>query len=451
MRDPLLLRSPWPQPVPDGYGRAFDFHLTGFAGWLDRAGANARLGLVLCSGRRAAASFVESVGIDNIEVVHTPARLDRPVHPRIHDHQGTHFNRTLFVVDGLDPAQPALFEALDGRAGLIDRTATWVALVIDSLEALGALYTHAPGLAARIGRRCLIIDGHAAESKAAPLDPALLARWRGAEHTAERIYHHAMTPGHMPSLLDVDRLARSGYAPSLVGRVMHPERQRLYSLWRAGAAPRALPFTADQAGPVAATAALREGAATLDEQTRTRLIARLADDESRLAVDAPLPPGLLADLRQVLRGEADAKVGQRLQAEVHRLEPWLVAHAQEGLAAMAAVDGDLEGCVTGLARVVAAASVGGLPELVFDALEKQVQIAVYRDRRSEAKLRLQALEALAPRLHAPFYAARARLARGEFTAPLDPATATLEFQSAERLFRAHGYPTWADSAAEAMP
>lgn len=448
MRDPLLLRSPWPQPVPDGYGRAFDFHLTGFAGWLDRAGANARLGLVLCSGPQAAQRFFESIGIDHIEVVHTPARLDRPVHPRIHDHQGTHFNRTLFVVDGLDPGQPALFEALDGRAGLLDRTATWVALVIDSLAALEALYTHAPKLAGRIGRRCLIIDGHAADSKADPVDPTLLARWRDAEHTAERIYHHAMTPGHPPSLLDVDRLARSGYAPSLVGRVMHPERQRLYALWRAGREAKALPFVADQAGPVAALAALRGGVS--DAQTRSQLIARLADDPARLAAGVPVADELLAALQAVTNG-VDPQAAALLQAEVHRLEPWLVALAHQALAAMAAAEGDLDGCSAGLARAIAAGSVGGLPEVVFDALEKQAQIAVFTDRRGEAKMRLQALEALAPKLHAPFYAARARLARGEFNAPLDPATAALELQAAERLFRAHGYPTWAETAAESLP
>lgn len=455
MPHPLLLRSVWPIPVADGYGRAFDFHLTTFAGWLNRSGAEARLALVLCSGPGARDRFVESIGIDRIEVVHAPARPEQPVDPRITAHAGSHFNNTLFVVDGLDPSRPALFEALDGRVGLLARTATWVALVVDSLAALQALYIHAPRLAARVMRRCLVLDGHVADAKSAPLPDALRDRWWAAAHTAERIYHEALTAGHPPALVDFDRLARTGYLPALVGRVMHPERQRLCALWNAGPDARALPFTAEQAGPVVAEAALRRAKGSLDDDMRDALQGRL-DARSRIGTDGRLPTGALNDLRAVRAmgegtAEVDAAAVARLRAAADALDPWLSAHAHEALAAAAAAEGDLEACAAGLARTVKTAEAVGLPEMAFEAIEKQVKIAVFGDRLGEAKTKLQALEALAPLLHSPFYAGRARLARGEFVAPLDPARAALELQAAERLFRAHGYPTWAATARESMP
>lgn len=453
--EPVLLRSPWPAPVPDGYGRALDFHLTAFARWLLRAGAEPRLALVLCSGPAARDRFVEGVAIDGVEVQAAPASTARPVHPAISGHQGSHFNRTLYVVDGLT-SDRGLLEALDGRTGMLARSATWVALVVERLDVLGALYAHAPRLAGQVMRRCLVLDGHAAGSKAEPLDPGLRARWTDAR-LAERIYHHAMTPGAPPALLDFDRLARTGYLPAQVGRVMHPERQRLAALWNAGPEARALPFTADQAGPVAAEAALRRAGPALDPTLAKRLIARL-DDVGRLgAGEVPGEPRL-ADLRAVrAMGTGDAPLDPAVVERCRRAVgadgygPALTAHAHQALAMAAAAAGDLEACAADLEAAGRAAGRAGLPELLFDVLEKQIQIAVFAEQRGPAKSLLERLEALAPLLHGPFFAARARLARGEYTAPLDPARAAVELGEAERLFRAHGYPTWAATAREALP
>lgn len=455
MSQPLLLHAPWPRPVPDGYGRAFDFHLTTCARWLRRSGAEPRLLVVLCSGRGARDRFVDGIGIDGVEVVLAPCRADQPVHRAIADHAGTHFNATLFVADGLEGAEPALFEALEGRRGLLTKAATWVALMVESLETLGSLYRYAPRLMADVMRRCLVLDARAAESKAAPLDADIRGRWRGAERVAEHIYHHAMTPGHGPSLTAFDRLARTGYLPALVGRVMHPERQRLCGLWSAGPDARALPFAAEQAGPAAAEAALRHAPHAVDDAARAVLAARL-DDLGRLAAGVALPPGLLADLAAVEamgRGEhpVERAVTKRLRAAVSGAPLDVAAHAHRALAAACAADGDLDGCSAALAEAVTVAEAAGLAEVAFDMLEKQVQLAVFADRLGEAKTVLQRLEALAPTLHSPFYAARARLARGEFSAPLDPARAALELQEAERLFRAHGHPEWARTAQEALP
>ena len=61
-------------------------------------------------------------------------------------------------------------------------------------------------------------------------------------------------------------------------------------------------------------------------------------------------------------------------------------------------------------------------------------------KRGPARALVDRLELLAPRLHAPFYAARFRLARGEFVAPLDAHRAEADLSLARTLFAGHGYP-----------
>lgn len=453
MSDPLLLRSPWPTPVADGYGRAFDFHLTTTARWLRRSGAESRLLLVLCSGAEARDRFVSGIGIDGIDVVLAPSSPAHPVHPAISAHEGSHFNSTLFVADGIEGAGVDLFGALDGRVGLLTKAATWVALMVESVETLHDLYRYAPRLMARVMRRCLVLDHHAAESTSAPVDDEIRHRWKTPAQLAERIYHEAMTPAHAPEPLAFDRLARTGYLPALVGRVMHPERQRLCGLWSAGPDARTLPFAAEQAGPASAEAALRR--LTLDAPTRAALGERL-DPPGRLAVGAALPAGPLADLAAVDamgRGQVpvDAVTVKRLRKATDTLPADVAAHAHMARAAASAAASDLDGCSAALAAALEAADLALLPELTFDVLEKQMQLAVFGDRRGAAKTRLQRLEELAPTLQTPLYAGRAHLARGAFQALLDPARANVELREAERLFRAHGYPDWARTARESMP
>lgn len=454
---PFLLSSPWPAPVPNGEGRALDFHLGAFGRWLTTAGAEPRLALVLCSGRAARDRFVEGIGFDRIEGVHAPATPARPVHPAVLAHHGDHFNRTLFVVDGFEDAgdREALFAGLEGRVGTLDQSATWVAVVVESLEALGALYAHAPSLARRAKRRLLVLDAHAADSKAAPLSADLRARWRRDGRIAEQVFHHAMTPAHAPDALDFDRLARTGYAPAFVGRAMHPERQRLAALWHAGPGAGSLPFAADQAGPVAARAAL--GHAALDAPTREALAKRIEAPIDRFVAGLPVADApILAQLRHVAamgEGEATPAPGAlaRLRGLVAEAEPAVRAHAHAAIAAAAAALEDVERCEAALAACADAAAEAGLPELLFDALEKQTRLHALLDRPSKARGTFGALDALAPELHAPLYAGRRLLARGELSAPLDPARAAVDLAEAERLFTAHGWPDRAATAREVLP
>lgn len=454
--EPMLIRSEWSSPMPGLAERAFDFHLSTLARWLTSAGAEPRLAIVLCAGSEARSRFAAAIEIDRIKVVHTPATLARPLHPTLLAHEGDHFNSTLHLVDGFEAGDPtALFEALAGRVGLLTRTATWVAIVIESLEALAALYAAAPVLAAKAMRHVLVTGGAIKARDDDAIPPALASRWMRDGRIAELTFHHLLTPRAPPTGLDFDRLVRTGYVEAIVGHEVHPERQRLALLWAAGPEAATLPFPAHQAGEVTALAAARRLPHALGPIERKTFTERLAGwPRARLAAglsvdDAPV----LAALRHVAAvGQGEISGGPalltRLRALVAEADPSLRAHAAQAIAAAAAALDDLEACESALGDAAVAARAAGLVELLFDVIEKQVQIHGYRDRRGPAREALDLLEELCPGLCSPFYAARLLLARGEFLAPLDAARAGEELRAAERLFAAHGYPEWAELAAE---
>lgn len=453
------MRSEWSTPVPDGTGRALDFHLAEFARWLTTAGAEPRLALVLCTGPAAKARFIEGIAIDRIDVVHAPATPARPLHPKLLAHQGDHFNTTLFVVDGFEHGDPTpLFHMLDGQRGVMTRSATWTAVVIESLGALEALERAAPGLTRAFMRRCLVIDSAGVESRQAPLDVGRQAAWLERGWVAERVFHHVMTSEAAPLYSDFGRLVRTGYVAALTGRRMHPERQRLVELWCAGPEARALPFPPTQAGPAAAQAIGRHLPHLVDEGLSDALGEVIGlDAAARLAAGLPVGDApvvaLMARLHEMTAGERPAAPGlmSKLKGLADELPRALRAHAWELIAGVAAALDDLERCEAALAEAARHARAAGALELWFDVLEKQTQIHAFLDRRSVARETLSALEALAPRLHSPLYAGRRLLARGEYLLGLDPARAEADLARAERLFTSHGYPRWAERARGGQP
>lgn len=448
---PLTIRSEWSTPAAGLAGRAFDHHLTEYARWLTTAGAEPRLAIVLCAGPGARDRFIAGLDFDRVDVVRAPATPARPLHPKLLAHQGDHFNTLLYVIDGFENGDPAeLFAALNGRAGVITGVATWVAIVIESVEALCALYTKAPRLAAEAKRRVLVVG--APPAPVAPAPDALRDRWLRDNRVAELIFHHVATSDTPPSPLDFGRLVRSGYVDATLGAKQHPERQRLGALWQAGP-DGPLPFPAAQAGRAAAIEALRRLGDRLAPADRAALDATLVGDpDARLAagLDVDGLHGALAHLAAVGRGEASGGPAliTRLDGLLKTSTPALRALGQQTIAAAAAALGDLDRCEAALVAAADAARDAGLLETWFEVTEKQVQIHTYLDRRARAREALDRLEALTPALCSPFWAARLLLARGELFAGLDAARATDEFAAAERLFAAHGYPEWAELAAD---
>ena len=73
-------------------------------------------------------------------------------------HQGTHFNSTLFIVDGLESLTRDAFSTLNGQRGLLNRMATWVAIVVEDMETLCRLYQMSGDLMRDAERRLLVVS-----------------------------------------------------------------------------------------------------------------------------------------------------------------------------------------------------------------------------------------------------------------------------------------------------
>ena len=438
-----LLRSPWSAPSGALAERAFEHHAAAYAGWLAHSGAEGRLALVLSSGPQATERLLRTLSTTRVEVVRAPSTPARPVHPKLAAHKGDHFNHTLHVVDGFDAGDPAAqLETIDGQRSMLDKMATWVALVVESPASLVALERHAPGVWRAIQRRCVVLHPEMFDAQGPPQDPAVLDRWASDGRVAERVYHYAMHPGEAPEYHAFSRFVRSGYVGFSVGRPQHPEREQLSRLW----ATTGIPFDLADAGPAAAEAVARHRASGLDAATRAALEVRLIGaPRARLAAGWMLPDhSVFEALRVVQAGACDADAVGALRALVAADEvgPGLRTHAELAIAAAVAGEGDLDACRDALEAAVTHAKRAAL-EVRFDALEKLAQVCTFTHERGRARELVDALELLAPRLQSPFYAARFRLARGEFLAPLDAHRAKADLDLARTLFAGHGYPKWA--------
>ncbi len=381
--DVALTRSDWSTPAPEGGARAFDHHAAALGLWLRRAGAEARLALVLASGPAGRSRLWETLTMEGVEVLPAPSTPERPLHGDLAAHSGNHFNRKLYVVDGL--REPDQLRTLEGQRSVLRRTATWVALTVTSVAELEALYRYAPALMRDVQWRCLALTDEMAGASAEP-DADLQGTWRRTR-IAEAVYAHAMSPQAEPDYLDFARFVRSGYVGwSLEGE--HPDRARLRALW-SGDEP------APGGGP-----AVREAVA----RHRGGRSVELPDD----------PAGVAA--HNALDAAAAAADADEIDACVHFLEE--AARVRDPIA----------------------------PELRFEILEKQAQVFSALDRHSPARAALDALEALAPELQSPLYAGRALLARARTLGGLDPARGRVDATRAASLFDAHGYPEWAEAA-----
>ena len=427
-----LLRSVWSEPTPALAERAFEHHAAAYSGWLQHSGAEGRLALVLSSGPQATERLLRSLSTTRVEVVRAPSTPARPLHPQLAKHSGDHFNHTLYVVDGFDAGDPgAQLDTLDGQRSMLKKMATWVAIIAESPHTVAAIERHAPNLWNGIERRVLALHPEMLRAGIEPLDAETTERWRAQGRVAEGLHHYALTPHAAPAYHDFARFVRAGYVPLVVGAEQHPDRARLAAMWAGDDVPL------EDAGPAVLDAAVRHRGATIDP-------ARVSP-EARLAAGWPLPDhSVFEALRRVQTLEApddDAVGALEALVAVDGVGAGVRTHAALAVAAAHAACGDLDRCRGALevaVRHAGAASVA--PEVRFDALEKLAQVHTFTHQRGPARALVDRLELLAPRLHAPFYAARFRLARGEFVAPLDAHRAEADLSLARTLFAGHGYP-----------
>ena len=117
----LCRDSQWPLSGSIPVAIPTEFHLNRYCRWLLSAGADPRLSIVLCAGAGAKQSFIDGVRARKIIPELAPARSQRPVAENLSKHQGTHFNSTLFIVDGLESLTRDAFSTLNGQRGLLNR------------------------------------------------------------------------------------------------------------------------------------------------------------------------------------------------------------------------------------------------------------------------------------------------------------------------------------------
>ncbi len=443
--DLLLEKSAWSDgPVPPATSAAF--HVEGLARWLRAAGAEPRLALALCSGDGAARTLAAALGAHGVEVVPAPSTARTPVHPALAAHQGDHFNNRLFWVDGFEDADgEAALAALEARSAGLKRMATWVLVVIESPAALARLERVAPRLKSAFDRRCLLLDPGVADLRGTDVDPAIVEDWRRRQRVPELVYHAGCAPRLAPTYDDFSRLVRSGYASLHVELELDPERRRLMDLWQG------LPVT--DPGPAAAEAILRHRTPG-DRAALATLLARApgaryacglsVDDVPLLAGMARLRDGI-AEGRAVAPTEIEALRNRAATAEIG---PHLRVHMELLVAAAAAAADDVATCDDALRGAVARVRTGApvAPELVFEVEEKSAQLHALLNRRGPAKEALDRLDDAARLTASPFYAGRLALAKGDYTAPLDPARARQWFHQARHVFEAHRYGDWATQA-----
>ncbi|MCK6572126.1 hypothetical protein L6V77_13630 [Myxococcota bacterium] len=442
----------------------FDFHVDTFARWLRSAGAEARLAIAFVSGPAARQALERGLAARGCRPVTATARPGTPVHPTLAAHQGDHFNDTLFVVDGLECEDAARgLREIGTQIAQFRRLATWVVVLIESPAALAALESAGGILRRHAARRFVVLSGEDAFPLEDPVSADAVSRWRREHRVAERIYHLARTPGTAPDLLDFGRLLRAGWGGLRVHPDAHATGTQLRKAWMerprdAGALMQLLaspdpelslgigrlcPWSLEPGAPRAALAM------NLAPSPEARYM-------SGLPVSGEGPLAALAEARSTLD---DGRLPSfqvlstlRAAAEDGVFSAHLRMHVRLALAQAAVVAEALETCREELMaadRLITTEGLALAPELVFEVVERRTALDAAAGERADARLGLDRLADLLPRLGSPFYAARHVLARGEQMMALDPGRGREALREAGTLFSAHGYARWAALAREA--
>lgn len=440
---------------------AFEHHLDTFARWLRAAGAEARLAVVYVSGPAARAELARGLEARRCRVVDTPARPGTPVHATLAAHQGDHFNDLLHCVD-LPASGEADLTRVMREIGLqiatFRRVATWVAVVVDSLEGLAALEAAGGILRRHAQRRFLFLSPADPRPLVDPVPAEAVARWQLEHRIAERTYHLALAPEAAPTCLDFARFVRTGYAGLPLRAGAHADLVAMRHLWETppADAAAAAPWVARPSPAVAEMLARWRPALLGDPQIRTSVaMALAADPVARFAVGLPVAdsPALeaLDRLRRAADGGAVPTPAQLAPLEGARgdLGPGLAVHVALHRAAVAVAEGEIGACQAALEEAEARLAEHGIrlaPELIFEVVEKHTGLQAAMGQRGDARAGLDRLGDLLPRLHSPYWAARHALARGEQTLPLDPARGREALREAAVTFHEHGWDTWAAMA-----
>ena len=408
-----ILRSEWPEPNSSQTQAAFGFHLENYTQWLNSAGAQNRLALGFFDSETGLSRSLEYFRNADVEPVVVESSRDEPVPALVSRHRGTHFNRKLFVVRGLSgPDAQHICRGLESQVHELNRGATWVLLIVDSVDAASNLYRFAPRLIAAVARRLLVLDGHGQTSQP-PLPASTLKHWEKSGLICEQIYHTAVTGGLLAGYTDWARLFRSGYG-WVVEKSDETSARDWFELWIG-----VRKLEAQDTLTVDLAEAFGRHSDELSDAERRRLNQHLLPRPiCRLALQ--LDPREHVDqlARIALLGEGPAKLGADWSSQVRQgLAAWSGSPAQcaileSAIAQGAALNGDIDLCESALDEALEHVKETGALELVFELLTVQLKLRVMQGHRLKARQTLDYLEHVALGLHSPLYTGQLSVARG---------------------------------------
>ncbi|MBV71516.1 MAG: hypothetical protein CMH52_09200 [Myxococcales bacterium] len=441
-----IINSEWPEPSSGRWPSAFKYHLDDFSSWLNGAGAESRLAVGLFNDDSALHAFLEGLEPHGVIPVMTSSSDERPVPIEVIQHQGTHFNNKLFIVDGLDVGDVEhRLTMLNAQRNMLSRMATWVLLVVKNVESLCALYRWAPALVNDLQRRCLSLH----PSLSQPEDVASIDKlklWERNRLVAEQVFHTFMTGGQIAGYTDYSRLLRSGYGSAFQSNLT-TYGHRWNAIWLG---------TSEQEEPRKLDLDLAEGIARhsdglSDSDKRSLTQSLLARPIGRLAAGLDPRDGTEYLLKAVLEADDPSSLGDDWHEQIREAatlwgqDPTKQATLEFIIAQGAAKVGDVALCKTALNQALKMAEKAREPELMFDVASTQLKLNLALANRLEARTNLDIVDELVAELQSPFYAARSLVCLGDFMCQIDRNPAKQAFESAKALFDLHGYPAWSEA------
>ena len=478
------LIEPWSYPIPHIAEHAQVWHARRFVAWLLSAGAEPRLGTLVTSGTRAMTRWIILLEEQGVEVVDTQSTLDRPLPAPLTQHRGTHFNRTLFLIENLDTitlnASPEEREAhwrtLEGQRGQLKQTATWVVLLVTHPQTLSDMIRWAPRLVESIERVCWVWESH----ERSVSTPKVRLPTHMRHHLVYHLFCSASASSDPMDHFTLGRIFRCGYPTP--PRPAHDRWKWGFKLWRGEARDRiatrfgqvgvteplkatispedalwALRGRAEAASPArrhqwqerakdALNAWITDSTCTIPaklfygDQTRDErndLLKGLSDHHILLEDTIQLTESLRAWVLDPSHKRLSVTQLNQIEALIHpKLYPSshaMLLHTMiaEWLTHAYAAHEDLEGCI----RVNQLLYLNPVlwPESRFIATERALDLALFSQDHTEARQLVERLAHLDLDLASPHFAARYLHAKAKQLGALDPSRGTWEAEEASRL------------------
>jgi len=461
----LSALSPWTRPKADLAHQAQIWHARVYAEWLLSAGAEPRLGALLSSGELAEGRWAQLLSEQGVQLERCQITQARPLPAPLTQHRGDHFNRKLFVLEGLDELAPEALEevitTLNGQRGPLKQSATWVTLLFRSARSLSAFVRLAPHAWSLVERRCLMWESSERAPRAeAQRSVEPLPSWA---QPLEQLYWAIDQPERPFDQLTFDRCVRAGVQRPPQGA--HERWLRWDALWRGEldfnarrrSSGAGVVETLGETSSHEVRAALTHRAEGLSAGVRVQLEARLEPYDA-WALNAELKAEEAASVGELepllspwsaLRAQLEAEGAAPSLTELKGLEaqrtqrhgalaelPTALALTGLWLAEGYAALGEVDSCLRVLASLESEAR---CPlEHRFFAGERLVTLYTLLQRRAEAQTQLKRLFEWAKALGAPLYEVRAIKAKAQHLGALDPSRGGREEQRASRLALLHG-------------